>query len=1147
MNIRLSSLASVLLVSTLLLLSSCVTKKKKSDIGWLKQKYHDTTSKFNGYFNADVIMDETFASLEDQHVDNYNKILPVYPYSETDNPKAHAAEMDRAVEKVTVAALNHEPSIWVDDCYVLMGKAQFLKQDYETAEETFQYFEEEFNPSNPGSRVYNKNNSTANSKERKKEELVEKKKAQRDAKRAKEKERKEKEEREEEEREIREKEQADRKKQEQKDREADKKEKDRIAKEEKEAREAARKEKESFKDEEREAKQKFVKSQDNLKDDISGLKKDLVEAEQKRRDNERKLKEERRKNKKRDKKLDANADPRSAKEKQLEAQIAAKEAALETLKANYAKEQLALEQKAEQSKVQREKEKTDKEVARIQAKERREAQRIKDQEAKQLAKEEKAKREAEEEKRLEEEAAQVEVEEVEEELESEQKTRTTPPKVENGGFLKHKSVYSEGLFWLARTYIERENFGSAEFTLNKLGSTIPTTKDVQRQLPAAKAHLKIKKGDYKGAVADLESAIELSKRNKDKSRYQYIIAQIHQMTGNSAEAKIAFERVKKFKPGYDMEINAQLSVARNAWRTGSGSVNSVLKSLDRMARQEKNEDYLDQIYFTKGEIKLASGDKAGALEDFKKATSLGISNKAQQSESFYNLASLYYELSDFVSAQNYYDSTAQVMPKTDERFPSVESRAKDLKPIARNIEIINRMDSLLALAELPEAELRKIAEAQLEEQEENENAEKDAAFEATKPKKPKFNKKPGRVSNFFAYNPITLDKGKRDFDRKWGNRRLEDNWRRSSNTSSIIEDDSELEKEVLIDGSDGEAIAEILRDVPRSSAQKSASNSKKEKALYELGTGFRSRIQNYEESVKALERLISNYPNTKNKLDAYYYLYLDYTDLGDQSKAKMYADKIVTEFPNSDFAQMIGNPNYAAQKAKENNNKEQYYNTTYSTFQQGDYQAVLARVEKAKEMFGKQNDYMAKLDLLKAMSIGGLEGKDEYVKALNDVISKHPKTDEETRAKEIVRFLKGDLDAFDNRIYDEAVDEFKEEDNKLHYVIVTLFDTGDENIDEAKITMSSYNKKFHKSDNLKITDIFLNPETKSKVILVRRFDNKAQALDYIDGTLKNPDDFVDGNALAFDIFAITQRNYREVIKQKSTNNYKVFYEQTYLR
>ena len=1147
MNIRSINIIRFIIASTILVSAGCVTKKKKGDIGWLKQKYHDTTAEFNGYFNADVIMDETFASLDEQHVDNYNKLLPIYPYSQTDNPKAYASEMDRAIEKVTIVALNHEPSVWVDDCYVLMGKAQFLKQDYETAEETFQYFEEEFNPNNPGSRVYNKSNSKKDSRERKKEEQLAKKKEQRDTKKAKEKERKAKEEKEAEEREQADRDRKREKQLNEREKEAARKEKLQQDKEEKKAREEERKEREQIKADERKAKDQFNKQQNDIKDGIANLKKDLAKAEQDRREQERKAKEERRKNKKRDKKIDPNADPRSAKERQLESSIKTKEAELESLKTSYAQQEETMKQQAAARIAQREKEKIDREAARIKGKQLKEENKLKDEEAKRIAKEDKAKRELEEEKRLAEQEVKAAEEEVIEEISEDQRTRKEPQKVENGGLFKHKTVYSEGMLWLARTYIERENFGSAEFTLNKLGSTIPVTNDVQRQLPAAKAHLKIKKGEYDQAIPDLEQAIDLSKNNEEKSRYQYIIAQIHQMNGSAEEAKVAFEKVKKYKPDYNMEFNSQLSVARNAWRTGSGSITSVLKSLDKMARQEKNVDYLDQIYFTKGEIKLASGDKAGALEDFKEATALSAGNRAQQTESFYNLASLYYELNNFVKAQNYYDSTATTLQKTDERFPEVTSRAKSLKPIARNIEIVEQMDSLLLMANMSESELKEWAQEKLDAQRENEEAAEDAAFEEQRPVKPKFNKKPGKASTFFAYNPITLDKGKRDFSRKWGSRKLEDDWRRVNKTSSLIGDEEVESEEEVVSNDDDDAINEILRDIPRSNSQQQATKAKREKALFELGKLFRSEIQNYEESIKALERLINEYPDTEHRLDAYYFLYLDYLDLDDSVNSKRYADKVVSEFPDSDFAQLISNPNFAALRAKEENNKEQYYRTTYSTFEQGEYETVLARVEKAKEVFGKKNDYMAKLDLLKAMSIGGLKGKDEYVKALSDVISKHPRTDEETRAKEIIRFLKGDLDAFDNRIYDEAVDEFKAEDGKLHYVIISVFDTKENNIDNAKIKLSAYNKKYHKSDNIRITDIFLNPETKSKVILLRRFDNKADALDYIDGTQKNAKDFVDASQLAYDIFGITQRNYREVIKQKSTNNYQVFYEKNYLK
>jgi len=115
----------------------------------LGKAYQNTTAYYNGYWNAKEILRESMITLRLANVDDYNKILEVEDFVSVDNPKMVKAEMDKIIEKVTTVAQLHEPSDWVDDCYVMMAKAQYLKQEYETAEETLQYFQEDFNPSNP--------------------------------------------------------------------------------------------------------------------------------------------------------------------------------------------------------------------------------------------------------------------------------------------------------------------------------------------------------------------------------------------------------------------------------------------------------------------------------------------------------------------------------------------------------------------------------------------------------------------------------------------------------------------------------------------------------------------------------------------------------------------------------------------------------------------------------------------------------------------------------------------------------------------------------------------------------------------------------------------------------------------------------------
>jgi len=137
----------LIVIFGILVLSACVTtKKNKEDIGFIGKKYHDLTAKFNGYFNAKELYKASLLNLEASHKDNYGHLLEIYPFAALDDRSSVEADMDKAIEKVTKVAALHEASKWVDDCYVLMGKAQYLKGDYESAQETFEYFIDDFNP-----------------------------------------------------------------------------------------------------------------------------------------------------------------------------------------------------------------------------------------------------------------------------------------------------------------------------------------------------------------------------------------------------------------------------------------------------------------------------------------------------------------------------------------------------------------------------------------------------------------------------------------------------------------------------------------------------------------------------------------------------------------------------------------------------------------------------------------------------------------------------------------------------------------------------------------------------------------------------------------------------------------------------------------
>ena len=134
------------LIAAFMVISACVTQKKKEDVGPIKKGYHNMTAHYNGYYNATVLLAEGQVELETQVQDNYRKILPVYKYVAAENPKAIADKMDKAAAKVSVVVNMHRVSRWTDDCYFVLGQSQYLKQDYESAEESLEFTVAEFNP-----------------------------------------------------------------------------------------------------------------------------------------------------------------------------------------------------------------------------------------------------------------------------------------------------------------------------------------------------------------------------------------------------------------------------------------------------------------------------------------------------------------------------------------------------------------------------------------------------------------------------------------------------------------------------------------------------------------------------------------------------------------------------------------------------------------------------------------------------------------------------------------------------------------------------------------------------------------------------------------------------------------------------------------
>ncbi len=99
----------------------------------------NTVSHYNYYFDANNKINQVIERARLGNTDNYFRLLSFYSYS-LNNTASQAAELDSVIYKATAGILLHDlRSDWVDNFYLLIGKAYLLRKNFDSASMTFQF------------------------------------------------------------------------------------------------------------------------------------------------------------------------------------------------------------------------------------------------------------------------------------------------------------------------------------------------------------------------------------------------------------------------------------------------------------------------------------------------------------------------------------------------------------------------------------------------------------------------------------------------------------------------------------------------------------------------------------------------------------------------------------------------------------------------------------------------------------------------------------------------------------------------------------------------------------------------------------------------------------------------------------------------
>ena len=733
---------------------------------------------------------------------------------------------------------------------------------------------------------------------------------------------------------------------------------------------------------------------------------------------------------------------------------------------------------------------------------------------------------------------------------------------------KHKEPDSQVAAgaWLARTYMALENMPKANSALLKAVGERDASDELRADAFLVQAEFLLTQNNFEEAMASIERAIPLIKKKRDRARPLFVLAQLKQRYGRNQQAIDLFEDVVKLRTPYEMEFQARMQQALAYDRRG-GRSEEIRELFFDMLEDDKNEEYRDQVYYALAQIELEELNREEGMEFLRDALAEDSGNRRPRMKSFLALADLHLEDRDYELAQAYYDSTLANMDEDHPRYAEVRNNAKSLTELVEQLMVIVRNDSLRALCDLDEderfARLEDIIEDLRVAQEE---AEAEAARLAEEAVQASLNG-PGSATAFWPYNPRLRTAGQSFFRDRWGDRELEDDWRRSRKMAAAFGTIDEVVQDVAavdVLGAGGELPTpeELMEGLPCDDEQRTAADVETATAVYQSGVIYKEKLDDTDNAIESWVDLLDRYEESLEHPLAHYQLYRTYLFLEESENytnpfcgtcnSQYWADQISLRYPDSEWAQLVEDPDFVDfEEQRRLDELAAYEAHVIRYYSQKDYQAILSEINATLDTVPNHTQE-CQYRFLKAQCIGWLDGRarsrDNYIAALKEVVAGCDSTDQGIAAGEILEGL-GATEKKEKKKSDAVptmpdMGNFTDKPVLEHYLGV-IIPVRDGDAEGTKAALSDFNRQFFGSANLKVTSNLLDRE--NQLVLVKQFVRKDRAMDYYRVLTSNRESMIDFNTSGYKTFMIHTENYVELFKGKNVDAYLMFFDQYYLR
>ena len=712
---------------------------------------------------------------------------------------------------------------------------------------------------------------------------------------------------------------------------------------------------------------------------------------------------------------------------------------------------------------------------------------------------------------------------------------------------KNNEIQFDASLWLIRSFVEKKDFISAESELEELNNDRNFPKKKKLDLAKISASFYLQQSNYTLALGQLGVIDKLIKSNNRKVRYNYIMAQLYQQNNNNKAAKRKYEQVLNSSPDYEMVFNAKMNLARSL-ESGSQDIQKMRQKLLKMVQDEKNKEYLDQIYFTLAEMDINNFDTLSAIDNYLLSSINSIDNNSQKALSFLALARINHKRSLYKESKVNYDSTLHYMHEDFREYDVSKERHEVLKELVYHLDVISLQDSLQALAQLSSDDLSRainlLIQAEIEKEREvleDERSKQQMMYEN--------NRNGGRGEQFgnntsggkwYFYNPATLSFGLSEFRKKWGKRKLEDDWRRKDRKiEGMFEIDSlALESTDLVTQNKKDPNY-YLKKLPRTKEELVVSNEMIRESIYQAGVIYRNGLQEYKKSSALFMSLISRFPNDKNYASlAYYNVYINHLELARNQEAEETKNLLLHNFPNSIYAQLLTNPNFQDQLMSLQNEDELTYQGVYELYVDRQYIQVIEKCNLVSDD-ALQSKYL----LLQALSFSALKKSSDCIGVLNKIIS----IDMDTLAVREAVYL---LDAIKNpekmrKANEQALTDspylFRSGNNHM-----SLFILPKEGVDinYLKTLISDYHTNNFENEILEISAMLMGSD--KHLLMIKTFGSSRDVVAYNQLIMKDTNILGQLNKSEYKVLAISFENFKEFYRNKDIDGYYNFFKKNYL-